>query len=105
MRLLSGENATERTTLSCPRIGEEMSAPDLASHKRIVLSLEPDTILFPLGENVTDQTAPVWPRSGPRIRSPDLAPQTRMVPSPNPDAIRCPSGENATEEMTELGTC
>jgi hypothetical protein len=66
------------------------------SHKRIVLSSDPDASRCPVGENATDLTAPVC-----SVRVPTHCPlsgfQSMTVLSHDPDASRCPNGENATE--------
>jgi hypothetical protein len=38
----------------CPTSGAPIGEPDVASHKRIVLSLDPGTTQVPSGENATD---------------------------------------------------
>jgi hypothetical protein len=49
-------NATELTQWECPRNGPETTSPVSASHTRIVLSQEPDTMRVPSGENATEMT-------------------------------------------------
>ena len=46
-------DVTERVS-SCG--GSPTAVPDAASHNRIVLSLEPETMRVPSGENATDET-------------------------------------------------
>ena len=58
----SGENATVRTLLSCPRITLSAS-PDFKSHVRTVRSSEPETMSKPSGEKATEVTGSVCPRN------------------------------------------
>ena len=92
-----------------------------ASQTLIVLSYEPDTIVFPSGENATEATGllcaldfslisssvpareardhQVWPRKGGLGPQNAPASQTLIVPETPPDTIFVPSGENCTELM------
>jgi hypothetical protein len=68
-------------------------------HTHIVLSCEPETMLWPSGENATEKTAFVCPINGPAIISPVMGLHTQIVASHEPEAIHWPSGENVTEEI------
>jgi hypothetical protein len=59
----SGEKPTEVTVLVCPLRGFMTSSPVFASHIRIVLLSEPDTMWVPSGEKPTEVTVLVCPRS------------------------------------------
>ena len=66
----------------------------------MVLSLEPDAMLFPSGENATEVTQLVCPVRGLPNCSPVSASHKHMVLSVEPDAILFPSAENVTEVKT-----
>jgi len=79
--------------------------PDAASHNRIVLSLEPETMRVPSGENATDETQPECPCRGLPMAVPDAASHNRIVLSPEPETMCVPSGENATDETQSECPC
>ena len=62
-----------------PFKGPTTSSPVSASHTRIVLSSEPETMRRPSGENATDLTQSLWPFKGPTTSSPVSASHTRIV--------------------------
>jgi hypothetical protein len=75
-------------------------APLSVSHKRTVLSSEPETICFPSEEKATDLTRPVWPFNGSPSGAPLSAFHKRTVLSSEPEIICFPSGEKVTD-LTE----
>jgi hypothetical protein len=75
----SGEKPAEVTNLVCPLRGFTTSSPVLASHIRIVLSAEPDTMWFPSGEKPAEVTLLVCPLRGFTTSSPVLASHIRIV--------------------------
>lgn len=84
---------------SCPR--SAVSVPDNASHARMILSHEPETMWVPSGENVTDVTTLSCPRAG-SVSTPNSASNTWMVWLSEPETMRVPSGENATDVTSSL---
>src|ERR1700691_3101033 len=74
------------------------SAPDSASHSRIVLSSETDTMQV-LSGDATDRTRCPCPRIGGKTSVHDSGSHTRMVLSLEPDTMRVPSEENAIDLM------
>ena len=70
-----------------------MAVPDAASHNRIVLSLEPETMRVPSGENATDETQPECPCRGFPMAVPDAASHNRIVLSREPDQCVCRRGK------------
>jgi hypothetical protein len=101
MHVPSEENATDVTESECPCRGSPMAVPDVASHNRMVLSLEPEAMRVPSEENVTDVTEEECPCRGSLMAVPDAASHNRMVQSQEAEAMRVPSGENATDETKE----
>src|SRR6267154_391610 len=104
-----GKNAAELTPSTspssatlCPVRGARSGSLVSASHNRIVVSSDPDTMRLPSGENATELTQLSCPVRGARSGSPVSASHNRMVLSYDPDTMRLPSGENAADVTSPL---
>lgn len=74
----------------------EREAPVLVSHKRTVLSVEPEAIREPSGENAMVHTTPVWPFRMKR-QLPVVTSHRRIVLSSELEASCDPVGRNAMD--------
>ena len=74
-----------------------MGLPFKPSHRRKVLSSEPETRRRPSGLKATEFTQPLWPFRGEPIGLPLKPSHRRRVLSMETETRRCPSGLKATE--------
>jgi hypothetical protein len=87
----SPEQATDHTSLECPRSARS-SWPEGTSHRRTVWSQLADT--RPAGQNATALTRSAWPFKVASSR-PEATSHRRIVLSTPPEARVWPSPENA----------